>query len=127
MKKYGFLATIFLLFSVLLSGCSLSEMKQKWNTEKMYVQIKKDAKIETVRADNGETFTNYTYTLQAYDKEGKEKTVSFFATKNLRKDAFLLLYVKDDKDKDGNYNIGMYEEVKKEEIPEKAKEKLNVK
>lgn len=50
---------------------------------------------------------NYTYKLVGYDKEGKEKELEFFAPKNLRKDAFLLVYYSEGK------GVKSWEEVKK--------------
>ncbi|GAC40820.1 DUF1093 domain-containing protein [Paenibacillus popilliae] len=64
--------------------------------------------------------------MTAYDEHGNEATVSFSAHKNLRLDSFLLLYVKDDKEGSGIRQIGRYDEITKEAIPAKAREKLRV-
>ncbi|EAG5197446.1 YxeA family protein, partial [Listeria monocytogenes] len=40
---------------------------------------------------------NYSYTMPAYDEAGKETEVTFSADKNLRKGAYLKLYIKEDK------------------------------
>lgn len=61
---------------------------------------------------------NYSYTMPAYDEAGKETEVTFSADKNLRKGAYLKLYIKEDK------GVTSYEEVPEKEVPSKAAEKL---
>lgn len=58
---------------------------------------------------------NYTYKLVGYNKEGKESELEFFAQKNLRKDAFLLVYYSEEK------GIKSWEEVKKDKLPSNVK------
>ncbi|GLY08828.1 YxeA family protein [Pseudobacillus badius] len=83
-----------------------------------FTQIKGEGKKLEEKADTGEKFVRYEYELPAFDKNGKEKTVTFTSQKQLREQAYLKLYVK------GSKGVTSYEEVKKEEMPEKAKEKL---
>ncbi len=73
------------------------------------------------KADGGQPFKSFEYKLPAFDKEGKEKELEFTAVKNLRKEAFLRLYHSDKK------GVTAWEEVKKDELPAKVKEKLGVK
>ncbi|WP_301169616.1 YxeA family protein [Brevibacillus nitrificans] len=84
--------------------------------EKYYVQIKEGKKTEG-RADSGEKITYYEYSLQGFDENGQEKTLSFTANKDLRKEAFLCLYVK-------NNGVVSYQEVAEGELPDQAKEKV---
>ncbi len=51
----------------------------------------------------------------------KKKELEFTAQKNLRKDAFLRVYHSDKK------GVSAWEEVKKDELPAKVKEKLGAK
>ncbi|CEH28677.1 hypothetical protein AM501_08715 [Aneurinibacillus migulanus] len=81
----------------------------KLGTEKYYVQTK------------GEPNNSGEYTLPGYDKDGKEKTLTFMRAgkdRKFKENAYLCVYVKDEK------GVTSYEEVKKEDIPDKAKEKL---
>ncbi|HDR4725172.1 YxeA family protein [Bacillus cereus group sp. Sample62] len=61
------------------------------------------------------------YKITGFDKDGKEKELEFDAQKNLRKDAFLRVYYSDEK------GVSSWEEVEKDELPAKVKEKLAVK
>ncbi|MED0668819.1 YxeA family protein [Aneurinibacillus aneurinilyticus] len=81
----------------------------KFGTEKYYVQTK------------GEPDDSGQYTLPGYDKNGKEKTLTFMKAgedHKFKENAYLCVYVKAEK------GVTSYEEVKKEDIPDKAKEKL---
>ena len=89
------------------------------NFEKCYVKITENGEV-----DAGSTL--YNYKLKAYDKKGNEFPVEFFGMKNLRLNAYLCVVV--DKPLNNNVNqISKYEEVTAEQLPEKVKEKLNVK
>ena len=72
------------------------------------------------KADNGQKFKDYEYKLTGFDKDGKEK-IRIYSSKNLRKEAFLRVYHSDKK------GVSAWEEVKKDELPAKVKEKLGVK
>nr|WP_276561347.1 YxeA family protein [Bacillus paramycoides] len=118
MKKIILLLSILIVFTSMLVGCNLNRI----GTEKYYVQINVDGKEEVAKSSDGEIMgKNYTYKLVGFDKEGKEKELEFSAQKNLRKDASLLVYYSEEK------GVKSWEEVKKDELPPKVKEKLNVK
>lgn len=79
-----------------------------------YTQI--DNTKYTVFVDDGETI--YEYKLDSYDKNGKEKSISFKTTRELRGGAFLMLKYT---------NLGgvvTWEEVKWEELPANVQSKL---
>lgn len=125
LKKYiALIATLF-IFALSSVGCSLD--KNKIGKTKMYVHITENGKEVNEKGSDGETYSRYFYKLKAYDKNGKEDSVTFSAGKNLKLDAFLRVYVTDKTDSKGNKEIGTFEEVKASEIPQEAKEKLNVK
>ncbi|WP_429841860.1 YxeA family protein [Brevibacillus sp. FIR094] len=86
--------------------------------EEYYVQINKEGQKNGVTLDSGEKFTTYDYTLLGYNENGEEKTLTFMAMKELRKDAYLRVFVKEEK------GVTSYQEVKLDELPDKAKEKL---
>ncbi|MDM5157062.1 YxeA family protein [Bacillus sp. DX1.1] len=117
MKRYIALFSILVVFATMLVGCDLNRMGK----DEYYVQITVDGKEEKGKADNGTPYTNYEYKLAGFDEDGKEKTMEFNANKNLRKEAFLRVFHSDKK------GVTAWEEVKKEDIPAKAKEKLGVK
>ncbi|MFC5450879.1 YxeA family protein [Paenibacillus aestuarii] len=84
-----------------------------------YVQVQEGKKVQ-VRTSGGDMVDSYLYHTKAYDKNGSEKTVDFSAIKMLRKDAYLRVYTK-------GSGVSSYEEVKQDEVPSKALEKLKAK
>lgn len=88
------------------------------NKDAYYVQVTTDGEVEEYKLSTGEIAKTYWYELPSYDDSGKEKTLKFSATKNLRQDAYLQLHVK------GGTEVSTYDEVQFDEIPTKAQEKL---
>ena len=86
--------------------------------ENVYVQIVSDGELDENRLDSGEIMKRYEYELVAYNDAGEAVEVEFSAAKNLRVGAYLMLYVKD-----GDV-VTSYDEVKEQDVPEKALEKL---
>lgn len=86
--------------------------------DEYYTQIEGQGKKIEGKSDSGQIYVSYEYKLPAFDKDGQEKTLTFTSNKQLREKAYLDLFVKEGK------NVTSYQEVTKEEIPEKAKEKL---
>jgi uncharacterized protein (TIGR01655 family) len=74
-----------------------------------YVQITKATSVEEMKLDSGEIMTTYWYTLPAYHEDGRMISVEFSATKELREDAYLMLYLTNDD------NVTSYDEVSYEE------------
>ncbi|CDQ38093.1 MULTISPECIES: YxeA family protein [Virgibacillus] len=77
--------------------------------KEIYVQVNKEG---TALSPGG-----YNYTLTGFDKDGRKKEVTFYASGELRKDAYLRIFTK------GKY-IETWEEVQQQDIPEQAKQKL---
>lgn len=114
----AFLITIITVL-VLLFGSVLLLQNVNLNrlgTDQYYVQVGKGVKMED-KADDGMTYVYYQYTLNGFDKDGKEKNVKFTANKELRKDAYLRVYLKGGK-------ASSYQEVQAQELPEPAKREL---
>ncbi|MBT2577506.1 YxeA family protein [Bacillus sp. ISL-8] len=109
MKKYITVLGLVLMLDVFAVGC---HSIKKWGTGSYYVQITTDGQLQ----DNN----RYEYRLKGFDEEGTEKEMLFDAERKLKKDAFLKVYY--DKDK----GVKTWEEVKKDDIPEKAKINLGV-
>ncbi|MEK3780412.1 YxeA family protein [Paenibacillus sp. FSL R5-0810] len=117
MKK-GFIATAVVLivlvgFVVFIQNVNLNRI----GAQQYYVQITQDGKEMEDKSDSGQKYVSYEYTLQGFDSKGKEKSLTFTAGKELRKDAYLRIYVKGD-------GVSSYQEVKASELPELAKQKL---
>lgn len=131
MKKYiaffSILFSILVVFAILIRNYDfrrslndLGDNLNRWGKDKYYVQITTDG-IETTY--EGSTSKHFEYKLTGFDKDGKEKELNFDAQKNLRKEAFLRVYYSD---KEGE-GVSAWEEVKKDELPAKVKEKLAAK
>nr|WP_142399167.1 YxeA family protein [Bacillus thuringiensis] len=118
LKKIILLLSILTVFSSMLVGCNLNRI----GTEKYYVQINVDGKEGVAKSIDGEIMgKEFTYKLRGFDEEGKEKELEFKTQKNLRKEAFLLVYYSKEK------GVKSWEEVEKDDLPTKVKEKLSVK
>ncbi|MEY8350690.1 YxeA family protein [Bacillus cereus] len=118
MKRYIALFSILVVFATMLVGCDLNRMGK----DEYYVQITVDGKEKIQQVDGGGgKHKSFEYKLPAFDKDGKEKEMEFTAVKNLRKEAFLRVFYSDKK------GVTAWEEVKKDELPAKVKEKLGVK
>lgn len=94
------------------------------------MQIKGEGTIEKVE---GRNLRNYT--LPAYDENGVKKQITFRSTKKendhkLNEDALLRLFVNQDdnnKNEISSIEVKSYEEIQKADLPEKIKEKFNIK
>lgn len=82
--------------------------------EKYYTRICEEGKKIEDKAADGTIYTRYEYKQPAYDDDGNKETLTFTANKQLRENAYLLLYVKNEK------GVTSYEEVSAEELPEKV-------
>lgn len=118
MKKKAIIVSVIIAlvlgFLIFIRNVNINRL----GAEQYYTQINVDGKKMEVRSDSGEKFISYEYTLQGINKDGEEQTLTFTASKELRKEAFLGVYVKKGKE------VSSYQEVKLDEIPDKAKEKL---
>ncbi|MBM7609815.1 uncharacterized protein (TIGR01655 family) [Lysinibacillus composti] len=90
----------------------------RFGKDTVYVQISDVASVKETKLDSGEMIKRYWYKLPAYNENGNLTEVEFSAAKELRKNAYLMLYIKD-----GN-EVTSYDEVQLTDIPQKAKEKL---
>ncbi|MCR8845321.1 YxeA family protein [Paenibacillus sp. SC116] len=117
-KKSITIMMLVVLVSVLMAGCNI----QRLGADEYYVKITGEGKME-----DGFRY----YTLKGYDKDGTEKEITFVSHKEeskgkLREDAYLRIYAKPkDKSKKEINEVTSYEEVKADELPPKAKEKLD--
>ncbi|EAD7213048.1 YxeA family protein [Listeria monocytogenes] len=113
MKKIVIIIISVLLLGGIIGGVYYFKNANKIGADTSYVKITKDP------TKGKEISFNYNYTLPSYDEDGKETEVTFSADKELRKGAYLKLYIKEDK------GVTSFEEVPEKEVPAKAAEKLN--
>lgn len=116
MKRSITLFCIMVIITTMLVGCNVNRMGK----DQYYVQITMDGKEKITKADN-EKYIYYEYNLPGFDEDGNEKEMEFNADKNLRKEAFLRIYYSDKK------GVTSWQEVQRDELPEKVKAKLDVK
>lgn len=74
--------------------------------------------VKTKKADSINNYGITTYTQQAFDKDGKQKRLTFTADHELILERYLKIYNK-------GAHIETYEEVSKEAVPEKALQQLD--
>lgn len=87
--------------------------------DEYYIQVIGEGSEVESEDGNGNIYTDYEYELPGYNKDGEEKTLIFTAQKQLREEAYLRVYVKEED------QVTSYQEVQADELPEKAVEELN--
>ncbi|GAF11686.1 hypothetical protein JCM19046_2649 [Bacillus sp. JCM 19046] len=117
-KTIGLVLALIILFTGALVAFATIDFN-RLGKENRYVQISEPVEVEETRLDSGEIVHRYWYELPAVDEEGGHVVVEFSATRELRKEAYLMLYVK------SNDEVTSYDEVAWEEIPDEAQETLN--
>ena len=115
MKK--FLISI-LAFFIVLVGVGFALISIDWNRlnkDHYYVQITERPAIDEFIDAKGAVYENFSYTLPAYDEEGNMQLLDFSAHKELRANAYLMLYVKD------SDVVTSYDEVQLDDMPANVK------
>lgn len=92
---------------------------ERFGTSEYFVQINTNGRLDPDRK-----LWPYYYESTAYNKDGNETKVKFYAEKKLRKGAYLSLAVIGDPDNNDIHDIRLYEEVKPNQVPSKAKNAL---
>lgn len=119
MKK----AMIALIVIVIIIGGGLLAMRfvnfNRIGADTYYIKVETDGKKTSGQASDGSTYTDYNYDFTGYNEDGKEKQLELIAQKNLRKGAYLEVFVKGDK------GVTSYQEVKQADVPKKAADPLN--
>lgn len=110
----GAVFAIFLAAIIVLMSVDFNRMGK----ENVYVQITTDGQVEETKLDSGEVMKRYWYNQPAFDEDGESIAVEFSSNKNLRHDAYLMLYLNDDNE------VTSYDEVQFDDIPKAAQEKL---
>lgn len=86
--------------------------------DEYYTQITDEGNKTEEKGVSGQIHEQYEYELPAYDENGNQKIFTFTANKQLRENAYLMLFVKEDK------GVTSYQEVSIEKIPKKSIEML---
>ncbi|MCK1985889.1 MULTISPECIES: YxeA family protein [Peribacillus] len=117
MKK--FIMVVGILFILGAAGIfALTKIDfNRMNAANYYLQITEDGVQHETKLDDGTVMTYYSYMLDAKNEAGETIPLEFTAQKNLRKDAYLKMYVKNGDE------VSSYDEVKFEDIPKKARTK----
>ncbi|GAA0375300.1 YxeA family protein [Bacillus horti] len=119
MKKiFATLLTVVVVFMGMVLALATVDIN-RLGKDNLYVQISEHTDIEETRLDSGEVVKRYWYELPAYDENGVKNMVEFSAARELRLDAYLMLYVKNENE------VTSYDEVQWNEIPTQAQEKLD--
>ena len=118
MKK--FLIVVGVLFALGIVGIfAITKLDfNRMNADNYYLQITEDGIPHDYKLDDGSVMTTYSYQLNATNADGQTIPLEFTAQKNLRKDAYLKMYVKE------GDQVSSYDEVKLEDIPQKAQKQL---
>ncbi|MGR6341788.1 YxeA family protein [Priestia megaterium] len=90
----------------------------RFGADEYYTQINGEGTKMEDKTSDGTIYISYEYELPAYDKDGNKETLTFTSSKQLRENAYLLLFVKDGK------GVTSYQEVAADELPEKVAEML---
>ena len=113
MKRIIIIPAILLLgVLLLLIFCDINI--NKIGKETVYVEVMEPAGRTEDKFDSGEVMTRYIYNQRAFDHNGESVEVEFSAGKQLRKGAYLMLYIKKEN------VVTSYDEVEWSEIPSKA-------
>lgn len=116
-KTFGVMTFIFILFAGGLVGCDTININ-RLAKDNLYVQVGEYNEVEETELDSGQVAKRYLYEQPAFDKNGEVVVVEFSAAKELRIDAYLMLYIKKENE------VTSYKEVEWKDIPIKAQEKL---
>ena len=84
----------------------------------LYVEVIEPTEVKEDKLNSGEIVEGYWYEQKAFDTKGNEVDIEFSALKELRKGAYLKLYVKKDN------TVTSYDEVKWGDIPSDTQAKL---
>lgn len=116
-KASGIILAIFILLVgaiVVLATIDINRLGK----DNMYVQISEPVEVEETKLDSGEIMQRYRYELASFNENGDMARLEFSSAKELRKDAYLMLYVKNGDE------VTSYDEVTWNDIPIQAQEKL---
>lgn len=108
-----------ILVFVLFAGLQVAQVVIMGG-DSYYVQITTDGEKVAAKDDQGNPLNEYKYELPGYDKDAKKKNLEFLAIKDrpLKKEAYLKVTWNKSK------GVTSYEEVQKNDIPEKALKQL---
>lgn len=116
-KVFGVIGVLILLVvvgTVLLRTIDINRIGKS----NLYVEVIEPTEVKEEKLNSGEIVKSYWYEQKAFDTKGNEVGIEFFARKELRKGAYLKLYVGKDNE------VSSYDEVKWGDIPSDTQAKL---
>jgi len=119
-KVFGIIGALILLVvvgMVLLTTIDINRIGKN----NVYIEVIEPTEVEEEKINSGEIVKNYWYEQKAFDTKGNEVAIEFFALKELRKGAYLKLYL------GKNNEVSSYDEVEWGDIPSDPQEKLEEK
>lgn len=119
-KVFGVIGVLILLVvvgTVLLKTIDINRIGKS----NLYVEVIEPTEVKEDKLNSGEIVKSYWYEQKAFDTKGNEVDIEFSAIKELRKGAYLKLYVKK------NNTVTSYDEVKWGDIPSDTQAKLEEK
>lgn len=119
-KVFGVIGVLILLVvvgTVLLKTIDINRIGKS----NLYVEVIEPTEVKEDKLNSGEIVKSYWYEQKAFDTKGNEVDIEFSAIKELRKGAYLKLYVKKDN------TVTSYDEVKWGDIPSDTQAKLEEK
>ncbi|WP_130859175.1 YxeA family protein [Gracilibacillus phocaeensis] len=115
MKKIGAVIILLVVAAVVVL---MTVDFNRFGKDNVYVEVAEPTEVEEDRLDNGEIMERYRYQQTAFDEQGEAVEVEFTAGKELRRGAYLMLYVKNENE------VTSYDEVEWEEITADAQTEL---
>lgn len=110
--KIWVVAGVVMITLLTINAGTLLGKARRFGKKQFYTQIVHPGLL------NGHATWNYTYDQSAYDQEGRERRLYFFADKSLRPQAYLRMYVS------GDDQVTAWEEVSSAVVPAQALERL---
>ena len=116
-KVFGVIGTLILLVVVGIMLMRTIDINRIGKSN-LYVEVIEPMEVKEDKLNSGEIVKSYWYEQKAFDTKGNEVDIEFWGLKELRKGAYLKLYV-------GKDNIvSSYDEVKWGDIPSDTQAKL---
>ncbi|MFD3156977.1 YxeA family protein [Haloimpatiens sp. FM7330] len=128
-RKFKIIGSIFIILTIFIVCLGIAGKNnflgmKRWGTKKYYVKIKVNGNKKLLDTKEGEKFPAYFYKMDAYNEDGNKIPVNFHSSKNLKLNAYLLIYSYS-KNKEKSNSIESYEEVPADKVPTKAKSHLD--
>lgn len=102
-------------FTLIAICCVIGILYRLENYEEIYFTKIDNAKVEKLSASDD---MKYEYTLDCYNKKGKQKELNFKTSRELKEGAYILLEVR-------SLGVHKWEEVSYSDLPQAVQEKID--